>query len=377
MPQDGDHHRIMAIMFMFYNIIYLSLMGLAAAQPSEPTGAPPPPRFVPLCDPANFTTSPSLSDLPVPDFPDQFSFILEQSEEDFNATVVLTLYYDGPGNRGRLETRSSDSFNNNMQIFDYTLGEVFTISGDDQCSVSAIDNDPYSVFGIENRNGSRHIGSPRTFLEGLGEGVSTRYVGEDTVRGIRTQHWQACRTIDNVLSNLNDYYFATGAWDYAGQGGNLHTAENEMVPVQFTQTAIYTYLDDIVDLTYYIVDFRAGPDSVPDSLFRVPNGMACAGRFPGQPVPQIPEFFSTYVQQVSTDPSPPTVGTYRVRYYSFETCHNLINDYLSRQVRPSYESCIFVFVNPLSASIEKFTVRNLSRNRPFVMIREDSTMSWR
>ena len=77
--------------------IYLSLalVALAAAQiPPSPTGSPPAPPFVPLCDPANFTSS---SGLPFPDLPDQFSFILEQSEAEFNATVILTLYYDGPG----------------------------------------------------------------------------------------------------------------------------------------------------------------------------------------------------------------------------------------------------------------------------------------
>ena len=263
---------------------------------------------MPLCDPTNFSTSPPLSDLPVPDLPDQFSFTLEQSEKEFNATAVLTLYYDGPGNRGRLDTRSSDYLY--VQIFDYTLGEVFAISAD-ICSVSAIADDPYSLFGIENRNGTRHIGSPRTFLEGLGEGVSTRYIGEDMVRGIPAQHWQACSTVDNTYSNLNDYYFAAKAWDYAGQGKNLDATQ--LVPIQFAQKARYTYPDDDYHLTYDIVDFRAGPDSVPNSLFRVPNGLACTGRFPGQPVPQVPQFFSTYVQLVSANSLPPTVQTYRVR----------------------------------------------------------------
>ena len=99
------------------------------------------------------------------------------------------LSYD-TGNRGRLESRSSDF--SNVQIFDYTLGEIFAITGDSQCLAFAIRNDPSSLFGIEKRNGTRHIGSARVFLEGLGEGVVTRYVGEDVVRGIRVQHWQAC-----------------------------------------------------------------------------------------------------------------------------------------------------------------------------------------
>ena len=294
---------------MFVLYICLTLIGLAAAQtiPPSPTDAPAPP-FVPLCDPASFTTIPPLSDLPVPDLPDQFSFTLEQNEEEYNATAILTLYYDGPGNRGRLETRIGDFLYVQVQISDYTLGEVFTISGDN-CSASAIDNDPYSVFGVENRNGTRHIGSPRTFLEGLGEGVSTRYIGEEMVRGIRALHWQACRAVENAYNVLSDYYFVAKAWDYAGQGINLDQA-TEMVPIKFVQTARSAYYDGIT--TYYIVDFRAGPNSVPSSLFRIPNGLACTGRFPGQPVPQVPPFFSTYVQFVSTSSPPPIVTTFRV-----------------------------------------------------------------
>ena len=311
---------------MFILICVLSLMGLAAAQqptqPPFPTFAPPS-DFVPLCDPANFTTSPPLSDLQFPDLPNQFSFILEQNEKEFNATAILIISYDGPGNRGRLETRANVLYE--VQIFDYTLGEIFNISGD-ACSVLAIADNPYSLlFGFEDRNGTLHIGSPRTALEGLVEGVSTRYVGEDTIRGIHTQHWQTCYTVENSYSSLNDFYFAAKGWDYAGQGKNLDTTQ--MVPVQFTQTVRYPnyyYVDDIVDsdLTYYIMDFRAGPDSVPDSLFRVPNGVGCTGRFPGKPVPQIPQFFSTHVEQVNTNRPTPTIQTVRVRWLILNLCHN-------------------------------------------------------
>ena len=301
-----------SIVFM----LYLSLVGLAAAQP---TPTPPASEFVPLCDPANFSTNPPLRDLPVPNLPDQFSFISEVSLREFNYTYVLTEYYDGPGNRGRLETRYDDLLS--FEIFDYNLGEIFRVFGDD-CIVLAIDdNQPYgslSSFGIENRNGTSHIGSPRTFLEGLGEGVLTRYIGEDIIRGIRTQHWQSCFTVENIYSYLTDYYFVTKAWDYAGRGQTLDMTQ--MVPVQFTRgirTMNYngTVDNDYLDyLTYSIVDFRAGPGSVPESVFRVPNGLACTGRFPGKPVPQIPPFFSTYVQrQVATNVPTPTIQTYRVR----------------------------------------------------------------
>ena len=297
-----------SIVFM----LYLSLVGLAAAQP---TPTPPASEFVPLCDPANFSTNPPLRDLPVPDLPDQFSFIIEASWREFNSSSILIEYYDGPGNRGRFETRYNDFLS--VEIFDYNLGEIFSISGGD-CMVLAIDdNQPYGSlgsFGIENRNGTIHIGSPRTFLEELGEGVLTRYVGEDMIRGIRTQHWQSCLIAENIYSHLIDYYFVAKSWDYAGQGQTLDMTQ--MVPVQFILDTRTLNFDGTVNndyLIFSIVDFRAGPDSVPESVFRVPNGLACTGRFPGKPVPQIPPFFSTYVQRVATNVPTPSVQTYRVR----------------------------------------------------------------
>ena len=302
-----------SIVFM----LYLSLVGLAAAQP---TPTPPASEFVPLCDPANFSTNPPLRDLPVPDLPDQFSFIIEANVIDLNFTAILTEHYDGPGNRGWLEVRYNEFLK--VQIIDYNLGEIFLISGDD-CMVLAIADNPQVLnftFGIENRNGTSHIGSPRTFFEGLKQGVSTRYVGEDVIRGIPTQHWQAC-FYENFYSNLIDYYFVAKSWDYTGQGQFLDMTQ--MVPVQFSHDTLsndsYMYDGTVYNdyRIYSIVDFKAGPDSVPDSVFQVPNGLACTGRFPGKPVPQIPPFFSTYVQQVATNVPTPTIQTYRVRQPSF------------------------------------------------------------
>ena len=280
-------------------LFYLSLIGLAAAQPTQPpspTGAPAP-DFVPLCDPANFTTSPPLSDLPVPDLPDQFSFTAELSVIDSNITGILTYYYDGPGNRGRLEARFSIYERAFKQTFilDYNLGEIFKVLFSN-CTVYAIADDPLilnDTFGISLLNGSSHIGP--TFIERLRRrGAPTRYIGEDFIRGIRTHHWQACFN-DSWDSELHDYYFVVKGWDYAGQGQTLDTTQ--MIPVQLTMSSRDkpnnpegTVVQDY--RIYSFVDFRAGPDSVPDSLFRIANGLACTGRFPGQPVPQIPQFFS-------------------------------------------------------------------------------------
>ena len=287
------------------------------------TAASPAADFMPVCDPDNFNppsgTNLQVPDLQVPDLPDQFSFTIEGNLIERNRTVVMTEYYDGPGNRGRLEFGFNGS--SNVGIFDYNIGEIFFIpdfASEDDCRVYPIADNPVFLnftFGVENRNGSIHIGSPRTYIEQLRDNAATRYVGEDMIRGIPTQRWQACFAAENN-SYLIDYYFATEGWDYEGQGRNLDMTQ--MVPVQFSLNATQIVNDTIRSQyhIYTVVDFQAGPDSVPDSVFRVPNRLACTGRFPGQPVPQVPQFFSTYVQQVATQPVP-TVQTYRVSYKSW------------------------------------------------------------
>ena len=291
-------------------ILYLFLLGLAAAQPTPPSSTDTPaPPFVPICDPTDFTT---LPDLPIPSLPDQFSFTVELSVTDINTTGVVAYYYDGPGNRGRFEIQFKYNERPAKQTFilDYNLGEIFNVSFGD-CTVYAIADDPLilnSTFGINLQNGSSHIGAP--FIQRVTSDVPSRYVGEEFIRGIRAQHWQDCR-VDDFHNDLNDYYFVAKDWDYAGQG-QLLDINTQMVPIQLAMSTRFS--DGTGDYRIYsFMDFRAGPDSVPDSLFRVPNGLACTGRFPGQPVPQVPQFFSTYVQLVSTGFPPPTVQTFKVR----------------------------------------------------------------
>ena len=279
-------------------ILLLSLATLTAGQTRNtpapvPVTQPAPSGFVPICDP-----DASYSGPPVPYLPDQFSFTIEGNLVERNSSAVVTEYYDRPRDRGRIEFGMNGS--SAYSIFDYTTGEVFLIpdyqSGDDCKVYSIADGSRFlnRTFGIVNQNGSIHIGSPRTFIENLRDDTATQYLGEDMVRGIPTQRWQACFGSENI-SYLINYYFVAEPWNYDGQGRNLDTMQ--MVPIQFTLNTSRIDSSGMIKNIYHIysvVDFRAGPESVPDSVFRVPNGLACTGRFPGQPVPQVPQFFSTY-----------------------------------------------------------------------------------
>ena len=299
----------------FILLLCLSLLGFSVSQQQPATKAAPvtavptAPGLGPVCDPDNFDSS----DPPVPDLPDQFSCTVEWTRTD-NVTAIITEYFDGPHNRGRIEGGFNGTFI--YYILDYSLGEIFFISdvqSEGDCRVYDMSDNPSILnfsFGIENRNGTFHSASPRTFLEKLRSDTPTRYVGEEMVRGILTQHWQACFHGENGTGSYSiDYYFVDKSWTY---GRTVHNPA-QTIPVQFTFTQLLDG-ENNVDI-YSFVDFQYGPDSVPDSVFRVPNGLACPGRFPGQPVPQVPQYFSTYVQVTSNLlPSTHYVQTYRVRH---------------------------------------------------------------
>ena len=299
-------------------IVILSVaVGLAAAQaqPNATTSPPPSAGFSPICDPDNFM--PGAPSPLLPDLPNQFSFTIEGNLVERNTTAVITEYYDRLGDRGRIEFGFNGS--STMGIFDYNLGEVFFIPdlrGGDDCRVYPISDSSRFInrtFGIVHENGSIHIGSPRTFLEGLRDDTITRYIGEDMVRGIPTQRWQACFGAENI-SYLIDYHFVAEEWNYEGQ--------TQMVPVQFTLNTSRLVNGTVRNIyhIYSVVDFRAGPESVPETLFRVPNGLACTGRFPGQPVPQIPQFFSTYVERVYRSTNFNGIQTWRVSLCKYRIC---------------------------------------------------------
>lgn len=259
--------------------------------------------LTPVCDPDSFNSSGP----PFPDLPDQYSFTMELN---LNGTALLTMYYDGPHDRGRLEVALNGSLFC-FSIFDYTLGDVFAIPDlRNDCGVYPITDLSFLANDFEILNGTIHIGSDGWFLEGLMDDTPTRYVGEEIVSGVPIKHWQACFRGKNVFkSHLRDYYFVTRSWSY-GRVHNLETTQ--MVPIQLAMN--YSFQGRNICDIYTIMDFRTGPDSVPDSMFKVPDGLASTGRHPVQPLPEVPQFFSTYVQRTSSIASSAhKVETYRVR----------------------------------------------------------------
>ena len=246
-------------------------------------------RPTPVCDPSDYTTSPNP---PIPDLPRQFSAVIEANFVQLDQSTLVREYFDEIGNRGRFEIAHSSSVV--VGIFDYNLGEVFLIPDPytgDGCSVYNISQSTsLSIFGFRVVNGSMHIGTVGRFFR-LSSNVSANYLGQEDVRGIMCGHWQTCTAMGNKSYTL-DYYFSTADWAFSAN------PNGSQIPVQVILNESRSDGPNL-NHVYSFVDFVPGPLSVPDTVFMVPTGLPCRGRIPGQPLPALPNFFTTYLETVS------------------------------------------------------------------------------
>ena len=254
--------------------------------------------YTPVCDPSNYTDK---SNPPLPDFPRQFSFTIEAVLGSRNSTLIVSEYFDDIGNRGRVNTRFNGT--DLIVILDYNLQEVFSIPDlqtGGECTVFDPTNSVFvnRSFGIEDRNGTLHIGSPVRFIESIRDESAIRFMEDTVVRGIPVRRWQACTSLPNNSYTV-DYYFTPRTYSYNGESNNFDD-DDDLLPIQFVLTARRINGSDVLNYSnvYNFYNFKSGPDSVPNDVFAVPNGLRCKGRIEGPPVPEIPKFFTLYAEAV-------------------------------------------------------------------------------
>ena len=245
----------------------------------------------PLCDPTEYAGNLSK---PIPALPSQFSTTLEANilgSPPGSFEISAREYSDGVGKRGRLEYSSHGRFSSG--IFDYNLQEVYLLpdfTTREDCVVRRIADGPVirGRYGFTVQNGSVHIGRSSDFFEPVVP-AATLYMGQEDVRGIPCDHWQSCHVL-HTSSYTVDYYYSRNDSGWTSAHGD------DPVPVQiivnrtapgFSPVYVYTFLA-----------FNSGPDSVPDEVFALPIGVACKGRAPGQVLPLLPNYFSTYIESV-------------------------------------------------------------------------------
>jgi hypothetical protein len=252
-------------------------------------------QVTPVCDPSAYS-DPST---PVPTLPSQFSTVVEANLLNSNEEVIVREYFDEIKNRGRLEltTPRYDGY----ALFDYDLQEIFLLPDfdtEEDCVVRKIaqsDTFVMNTFGFRLQNGSVHIGTVSDYFQ-LANTSAILYLGEESVRGIPCNHWQTC-TVSNNGSYLIDYYFSRADTNWTS------AFNDDPVPVQITVSGnlFKQGLERNITNIYTFIAFNAGPDSVPDEVFRPPTGVSCKGQTPGQPLPLLPNYFSTYIEAVNED----------------------------------------------------------------------------
>ena len=267
-------------------------------------GAPPPGsatgQYVPICNPANYT-----SGMQLPGLPRQFSVVVEANFGQNNSTSDIREYVDEVGNRGRLEI-SSVGTNTVVGIFDYDNGEIYIIpdaNTGDACALKPIANSsaPSSpFFGFREVGGSVQIGTVSSLFR-LPGNANAIWLGVEDVRGIPCNRWQTCTATQSSSYTL-DYYFATDDWEFAL--GDAPT------PVQVILNSVSAR--GSLMHTYSLVFYDTGPGSLPDNIFNVPIGLVCTGRSPGRPVPPFPPYFSLTLESIQRSRQQSTV--YKVSY---------------------------------------------------------------
>ena len=257
-------------------------------------------EYTSVCDESDYTLSDG--DPPLPRLPDQYYLAAEATIKEFNLSIFVTEYLDEIGNRGRLDSTSRGQ--KTSSISDYNLRETFVFpnrrTGDD-CTVSLLTTNTTNpltrfIFGIvPGDNNTVHIGPPSYFFL-IDNGTNARYLGINETRAVPSYHWQSC-TVNENSSWIIDYYFTDASlW---------MTSETGLVPVtiELFGERLYPTSEDIIELEhhYTFVDFRSGPESVPDDVFMVPTGLICSGRITGPPIPALPSFFTTGIEIVTSD----------------------------------------------------------------------------
>ena len=267
-------------------------------------------------DPICTAVRPNDGDPLLPQLPSQFYLSMEATLVERNVSVSAVEYFDGPGNRGRMDfTWRGRKINT---VVDYNLKEAFVypnpFSGDD-CTVSLIGNrrnfEVRFIFGIApGDNNTIHIGSPSLFF-GLVNVTNFTYFGIESsniTRGIPCHHWKTCSNSFNSSFTL-DYYFTNNTlWK------TTYPDSDSLVPVlvKLSGSLVNMSTGELYSTEHYysFFDFRNGPSSVPDEVFNIPVDLVCKGRLLGQPLPDFPEAFSSDIEIVS----PNGITVVRVSY---------------------------------------------------------------
>ena len=238
----------------------------------------------------NVNGSSNTSGKSLPTFPQQFSVQIEASLTNQNRSARFVEYYDGLGQRGRIDGfftgRSTGPPTRFTFVADYKSDQGFRIvypdSDSASCDVVALENDRFINFTFHEfsgPNGTVRIGSANDLLLFGGRLKDNEtYIDQDFVRGVLTDHWRYCFFSPNISFAL-DYYFAVEGWGLPQNASRIPILAT-VYGVNQDDDGNYT-----VKHTYTFTAFDPSP--LDDEVFAIPEGLVCRNRKNLKPLPPL------------------------------------------------------------------------------------------
>ena len=319
----------------------------------------------------NFTCQEGVGPISLPTFPKQFSVSIEAAISRWNRTIVLKEYYDGMGQRGRIDgfiNFRGDSYMKFSYILDYNTDQGFHIRYSDDsinCTVVPLENDRIVNFTFREfpgPNGTVRIGSVNDILQ-FGDTYNVTYVGQYYMRGILCDRWQYCFESPN-MTYRTDYYFSVEEWGFPNNASR--------VPVLITVNGLnvrngsnYTVAN-----TYTFTAFTPGPPE--DNVLSVPEGLVCKNRKQLKELPPLDaKFLTLHVESTYGD------GTYYSLLFYDKTSNLVRFDYTPnpRLTRSTKMTTIHDFTQGVQYSINRTSrLCNISAIEPSTAFFSDETI---
>ena len=246
---------------------------------------------------------------------------VEVNIEDYNYTVFFEEVYDGNGASAVIEffgTATSQAFVN------FTSQTAFLVYADNSCVMGTLVT-PTLLSDVIQQSFEPYYSGGNVRVASVLDlfklaNASAVYFGQDIVRGIPADRWQACITSLNT-TYLFDFYYSSNGW--------VASFNKNQVPLLLVITRLGGQ-QNVTTHLFTFVDVNTGPGAVSASSFQVPLGLICKDRPPGKSLPPIPNNFNVLIETVSS-----TFQAVRVfqSYYSYDSLLFLSEGYVPQTNR--------------------------------------------
>ncbi|XP_035827314.1 uncharacterized protein LOC101857428 [Aplysia californica] len=250
---------------------------------------------------------------------DSYQAHVEVNLMDQNRTMEIDEYLDYDDNQGLLVF-----YENGMSsrvIYNYEVNEVYSIK-ELSCVVKNLTTYPLNfLFGLQQGSkNKKHIFGSASALR-FGPVNHDVYSGTDVIRGIDVNKWSVCTNWTGAVGKIRvDYFFSKPGWKTAVPDGVDQIPVRIEVeglsgsaPIDASHGPTPTLSPGKTRHFHHIYDFiNFQPVVTDDTVFQIPDGVACANRVNTKPLPKFSRYFSYRAEIVH--PAAKLVTHYAVWY---------------------------------------------------------------